>query len=83
MLFLNANLLDLETVKNNKIELTIVREADFTGRVQQHPDLFEMSAIAEDENGNRFEISWVFEDDGRDLDDYDYSSKTCSVRLLS
>lgn len=42
-----------------------------------------MSAIAEDEKGNRFEISWVFEDDGQDLDDYDYSSTNCSVRLLS
>lgn len=38
-------------------------------------DFLKWGAIAEDEAGNRFEITWIFEDDGRDLDDYDYSAE--------
>lgn len=73
---------DLETVSNNQIELTITRDADFTGCACDE-GFFEMAAIAEDKDGNRFEITWIFEDDGRDLDGYDYSAENIDdLRLL-
>ena len=36
---------------------------------QEH---FELSAPAIDEEGNEYNIYWIFEDDGRELDMYDY-----------
>jgi len=51
--------------------------ADFTSRQiterSQDYNFFELSAKAHDLNGNKYNIYWVFEDDGRELEDYDYS----------
>ncbi|MFZ7136644.1 hypothetical protein ACLSZP_09600 [Avibacterium avium] len=72
-------------VKDNKIALKITEEADFSGRVLETSveGLFEMIAKAQDEKGNKYEISWVFDDDGRDLDEYDYSPENIeSLKLL-
>ena len=34
---------------------------------------FEMIALAIGEDNKAYEISWIFEDDGRELDEYDYT----------
>lgn len=49
-----------------------------------NPDgkLFEMEAIAEDAEGNRYAVQWIFEDNGEEnYDEYDYSNPT-DCRLL-
>ncbi len=34
---------------------------------------FEMVALAVGEDNRAYEVSWIFEDDGRELDEYDYT----------
>ena len=37
-------------------------------------NLFEMQAEAEDKDGNRYYVTWIFEDNGEEsYDEYDYS----------
>ena len=58
------------------IELDLVGEAYPSGRcLGYNPDgnLFEMEALAEGRDLTRYYIRWIFEDNGGDLDTYDYS----------
>jgi len=51
--------------------------ADFTSRQiterSQDYNFFELSALAHDLSGNKYSVYWVFEDEGKELDEYDYS----------
>lgn len=65
---------------------TLINDAEHTGRLLPYPKNyhevafgeeydFEMSAIAEDEDGNRYEVLWIFSDtkgDEKELDCFDY-----------
>ena len=61
----------------NGIELDLIGEAYPTNRcLPFNPDgnLFEMQALAEGRNRNRYFVRWIFEDNGEEgYDDYDYS----------
>ena len=61
----------------NGIELNETSQAYPTSRcLPYNPDgkLFEMRAEAEDKDGNRYHVTWVFEDSGEEsYDEYDYS----------
>jgi hypothetical protein len=50
--------------------------AEPTSRVlaDHQRDYFELSAPAIDEEGNECILYWIFEDDGRELDMYDYDN---------
>lgn len=65
---------------------TLINDAEQTGRLLPYPKNyhevesgeeydFEMRAIAEDEEGNRYEVLWIFSDikgDEKELDCFDY-----------
>ena len=58
------------------IELDLLGDAYPSGRcLPYNPDgrLFEMEALAEGRDLTRYYIRWIFEDNGGDLDTYDYS----------
>ena len=61
----------------NGIELNETSQAYPTSRcLPCNPDgkLFEMRAEAEDKDGNRYHVTWIFEDNGEEsYDEYDYS----------
>ena len=61
----------------NGIELTEISQAYPTSCcLPYNPDgkLFEMQAEAEDKDGNRYYVTWIFEDNGEEsYDEYDYS----------
>lgn len=61
----------------NGVELKEIDQAYPTGRcLPYNPDgnLFEMAAKAEDKDGNKYLVSWIFEDNGEeDYGAYDYS----------
>ena len=61
----------------NGVELKEIDQAYQTSRcLPYNPDgnLFEMAAKAEDKDGNKYLVSWIFEDNGEeDYDAYDYS----------
>jgi len=76
----------METIEFKGKTYTLTTDADFTGRVLEggYTDYstrengenydFEMSASAEDKEGNEYIIYWIFtcEDDEAELDSYDY-----------
>ncbi|QLD33147.1 hypothetical protein [Mannheimia varigena] len=72
---------NVETIENETIALNIVEEADFSGRKVSEGS-FEMAATAVDKDGNKYRITWIFEDDGRDLDQYDYSADNIDNLVL-
>lgn len=72
---------NVETIENETIALNIVEEADFSGRNVSEGS-FEMAATAVDKDGNKYRITWIFEDDGRDLDQYDYSADNIDNLVL-
>lgn len=65
---------------------TLINDAEHTSRLLPYPKNyhevaygeeydFEMRAIAEDEDGNRYEVLWIFSDtkgDEKELDCFDY-----------
>ena len=61
----------------NGVELKEIDQAYPTSRcLPCNPDgnLFEMAAKAEDKDGNKYLVSWIFEDNGEEsYDEYDYS----------
>lgn len=61
----------------NGIELNEISQAYPTSRClpyNQNGNLFEMQAEAEDKDGNRYYVTWIFEDSGEEsYDEYDYS----------
>ena len=72
----------------NGIELNQTSQAYPTDRcLPNNPDykLFEMKAAAEDKGGNRYHVTWIFEDNGEEsYDEYDYSQPNdCTLCDLS
>ncbi len=69
------NKIDFGTVVYEGEEYELQEQAEITSRLL--PDIwqvaFEMTALAIGEDNRAYEVSWVFEDDGRELDQYDYS----------
>ena len=57
------------------IEVDLIGEAYPSCRCLYNPDgrLFEMEALAEGRDRTRYYVHWIFEDNGGDLDTYDYS----------
>lgn len=52
----------------------LTEQANLTNRVlpDHQKGCIELSARAVDGQGNEYGVYWIFEDDGRDLDMYDY-----------
>ncbi len=69
------NKIDYGTVEFEGKEYELQGQAEPTSRLL--PDhlkgCFEMVALAIGEDNKAYEVSWVFPDDGRDLDQYDYT----------
>ena len=61
----------------NGIELEEINQAEPTSRClpcNPNGNLFEMAASALDKDGNKYVVTWIFEDNGEEsYDMYDYS----------
>lgn len=70
-----TNKVDYGTIIFGGKEYELQAHAEPTSRLL--PDhlagCFEMTALAIGEDNQAYEVSWIFEDDGRELDEYDYT----------
>ena len=67
------------------IELDLIGEAYPTGRCSNYSQdgaLFEMEALGEDRDHNKYFVRWIFEDNGEEsYDEYDYSKPDYCVLI--
>lgn len=73
------NITELErqygSIEHDGKTYVLTEQATLTSRLlpDHQKDCLELLARAIDSNGNEYVVYWIFEDDGRDLDMYDYT----------
>lgn len=76
-----TNKIDFGTIEFEGKEYELQTQAEPTSRLlpDELAGRFEMAALAIGEDNQAYEVSWIFEDDGRELDEYDYT-EVCDVQ---